>query len=84
MAFGKLIALVSLAALVAVPAMAQRAGRGPGQGPVMTQCKTDIAKYCAGKGHGGATRSCLEAKKADVTAACRTALESTGGGRRQR
>ncbi|MCB1510824.1 MAG: cysteine rich repeat-containing protein [Hyphomicrobiaceae bacterium] len=50
-------------------------------GPVATACKADIAKLCAGKGHGqGQTRACLEANKSKVSAACKTALDSTGGG----
>ena len=62
-------------------AFAQTPGRGPGQGPVITQCKGDIAKHCAGKSHDGEVRACLESKKAEVTQACKTALESTGGGK---
>ena len=61
-------------------ALAQAPGKGPGQGPVITQCKDDIAKFCAGKAHDGETRACLETKKAEVSAACKTALDTTGGG----
>lgn len=68
-------------ALAAVSAsFAQQPGKGPTQGPVITQCKDDIAKFCAGKSHDGEVRACLEAKKAEVTAACKTALDTTGGG----
>jgi len=53
-------------------------------GPVATACKDDIPKYCAGKEHGPpehAVRVCLEANKDKVSASCKAALESTGGGR---
>ena len=51
-------------------------------GPVATACKTDIARYCAGKGHGNRqTRTCLETNKAKVSDGCKTALETTGGGK---
>jgi len=49
------------------------------EGPVATACKDDIPKFCAGNEHGqGAVRACLEANKEKVSAACRTALETTG------
>lgn len=52
------------------------------QGPVATACKDDIAKLCAGKSHENReVRNCLEANKAKVSAACKTALETTGGGK---
>lgn len=58
--------------------------QGTGTGPVGTQCKDDIAKFCAGKQHGGGeVRACLEANKTKVQAACKTALEATGPGRGQ-
>ncbi|MEZ5817390.1 MAG: cysteine rich repeat-containing protein [Hyphomicrobiaceae bacterium] len=50
-------------------------------GPVATACKDDIAKLCAGKKHNGEVRSCLEANKAKVAAACKTALDTTGPGK---
>jgi hypothetical protein len=50
------------------------------QGPVATACKEDIPKFCSGKEHGqGEVRACLEANKDKVSAACRAALETTGG-----
>ena len=56
----------------------------PGTGPVAAACQQDIEKLCSGKEHGaGAVRDCLESNKAKVSAACATALNSTGGGRRQ-
>lgn len=63
------------------PALAQ-AGPGTGTGPVAVACKDDIAKHCAGKEHGaGDVRKCLEAKKAEVSPACKTALSTTGPGK---
>jgi hypothetical protein len=50
-------------------------------GPVATACKDDIAKLCAGKAHDGKVRICLESNYDKVAAACRTALDTTGGGR---
>lgn len=75
------IAAAAFCAVTLASASAQPAGRGPGQGPVITQCKADLAKYCAGKAHDGTARACLEANKAKVSAACKTALDTTGGGR---
>ncbi|MDX2155752.1 MAG: hypothetical protein SFW09_04500 [Hyphomicrobiaceae bacterium] len=50
-------------------------------GPVATACKDDLAKLCAGKKHESReARTCLEENKAKVAAACKAALESTGGG----
>ena len=52
-----------------------------GQGPVASACNDDIAKLCAGKSHENReARTCLDAKKDKVSAACKTALETTGGG----
>jgi hypothetical protein len=50
-------------------------------GPVATACKDDIAKLCAGKAHDGEVRICLETNYDKVAATCRTALDTTGGGR---
>lgn len=56
----------------------------PGTGPVASACQQDIEKLCSGKEHGaGAVRDCLESNKAKVSAACATALNSTGRGRGQ-
>lgn len=66
-------------AISALPALAQK---GAGNGPVATACKADLAKLCAGKSHANReARTCLEANKAKVSAACKTALETTGGGK---
>lgn len=77
----KLTIAACLALATVSTSLAQQPGRGSGQGPVITQCKDDIAKFCAGKSHDGEVRACLEAKKTDVTAACKTALSTTGGGK---
>jgi hypothetical protein len=50
-------------------------------GPVATDCANDIAKLCRGKPHDGSVRICLETNYAKVSAACKKALDSTGGGR---
>lgn len=76
------LALAAAGAVIATTAaFAQQPGKGPGSGPVITQCADDITKYCAGKSHNGEVRACLEGKKQQVSAACRTALETTGGGK---
>jgi hypothetical protein len=50
------------------------------QGPVGSACIDDIQKFCAGMEHGqGQVRACLEDNKDQVSAACRTALETTRG-----
>jgi hypothetical protein len=59
------IALASVAALLATATTAQQPAKGPRQGPLITQCKDDILKFCAGKRHDGEVRACLEAKKTD-------------------
>lgn len=68
---------VSLAlATVASTALAQQ-----GQGPVARACASDIAKYCTGKSHQNReVRTCLEANKSKVSASCKTALDTSGGG----
>jgi hypothetical protein len=81
----KKILLLSGIVLFATAAVAQQGGgRGqPGMGPVAQRCQDDIVKFCPGKEHGsGAIRDCLEPKMKDLTAACQSALKTTGGGRR--
>ena len=56
--------------------------QGVGTGPVGTQCKADIAKFCKGASHGSMeARACLEANRDKLSSACRRALDTTGGGR---
>lgn len=70
-----LVAALALATTMSAPVWAQG-------GPVSTACKDDIAEFCAGKEHGqGEVRACLEANKDKVSSACKTALDTTGGGR---
>lgn len=53
-----------------------------GQGPVASACNDDLAKLCADKTHENReARMCLEANKDKVSVACKTALETTGGGK---
>lgn len=69
------LAVIALAAALASPALAQNR-------PVATACQDDIAKLCAGKSHvNREVRTCLEANKSKVSAACKTALDSTGPGK---
>lgn len=75
-----LVAASWMAAATAHPALAQTPGTGTG--PVAAACKAEIAKFCAAKEHGaGEVRKCLEANKAEVSAGCKSALESTGPGK---
>lgn len=71
--------------VLATAALAQPAGprgQGPGTGPVVAACQTEIEQKCAGKEHGNRDiRACLEANRASLSAACKAALDSTGGGR---
>lgn len=53
-------------------------------GPVGSACKSDIGKLCAGQPHDGSVRICLETNYDSVSAACKRALDTTGGGRGKR
>lgn len=67
---------------LALVMLATAANAQPGQGPVATVCQDEMAKLCAGKQHANREmRSCLEANKAKVSAACKAALDSTGPGK---
>ena len=77
----RFLSMIAGGAALAMMSSAAIAQQGAGTGPVATACESDIAKHCAGKSHAGREiRTCLEANKAKVTAACKTALETTGGG----
>lgn len=66
----------------AVALIVSAAAASAQSGPVSTACKDDLAKYCAGKSHQNReARSCLESNKDKVSAACKSALDSTGGGK---
>ncbi len=55
---------------------------GTGKGPVAKQCASEIEKYCAGLKHGHrAVRTCLEHNRDNLSAECKQALDTTGGGR---
>ena len=71
----KLLYAIALSAIGISAVLAQ-------DGPVATACRDDLAKYCAGKNHvTREARTCLEDNKAKVSDACKTALNTTGGGR---
>ena len=69
--------MVAAALVIAVSIFAASAQTGP----VATACKSDISKLCAGKPHDGSVRICLETNYEAVSAACKKALDTTGGGR---
>ncbi len=70
--------------LTAVVMMTGVAVAQQGSGPVSTACASDMTKFCAGKSHENREmRTCLEANKAKVSAACKTALDTTGPGKGQ-
>ena len=78
----KLLSLTATAIAVltigaAAPALAQ-----DGRGPVGTICAKDIDSLCPGLAHGsGEVRACLERNRDKVSPDCKTALDTTGGGR---
>jgi len=74
----KLTHTIALAAVAVAASVAVAAAQS---GPVGTACQSDIAKLCAGKAHDGGVRVCLESNYDKVTAACKQALDTTGGGR---
>ena len=53
-------------------------------GPVGRACKAELANLCAGKPHDGSARICLEENYDKVSAECKKALDTTGGGRGRR
>lgn len=69
-------------AVLGAIALAGVAGTALAQsGPVATSCAGDIGKLCANKPHDGSTRICLERAYDKLSAGCKSALDSTGGGR---
>lgn len=78
-----LLALVAASPLVLTSAAIAQQGRGqPGQGPVAANCAEDIGTYCPNTQHGDrSARNCLEQNRAKLSLSCRTALDTTGGGR---
>lgn len=75
------IAVLAAAAAVASLAFDQATAQS---GSVARGCKDDIVKSCAGKPHDGSVRVCLEQAYDQVSAACKKALDNTGGGRGKR
>ena len=73
----KLINTMVASALVLAASIA---GASAQTGPVGTACKSDIAKLCADRAHDGEVRICLETNYDKVSAACKKALDTTGGG----
>ncbi|MCW2285128.1 hypothetical protein M2323_002952 [Rhodoblastus acidophilus] len=68
---------LSAAALIASPPLAQAQ-----RGPVASACASDIETYCKGLPHvNRRVRECLVQNKDKVSAPCKQALDSTGGGR---
>jgi hypothetical protein len=53
-------------------------------GRVGRACRTELANLCAGKPHDGSARICLEENYDKVSAGCKKALDTTGGGRGRR
>ena len=72
----KIIAMLTVAAALSLSSSAYAQS-----GPVANSCKAEIEKFCDDKSHNGDVRACLEEKKAEVSAPCRQALDTTGGGR---
>lgn len=70
----KIALLAAASAVLAGGALAQ-------SGPVASSCGGDIAKLCANRPHDGSTRICLEQAYTKLSTACKSALDSTGGGR---
>lgn len=74
-----LAAAVALTTASFAQPMAPR-GQGPGTGPVVAACQTEIEQKCSGKEHANRDiRTCLEANRASLSKACQDALDSTGG-----
>ena len=74
----KLIRTLAFSAAAVAASVAIAAAQS---GPVASDCKSDIAKLCAGRTHDGDVRACLESNYDAVSAACKKALDTTGGGR---
>lgn len=77
----KFILVIAASAFVTVASVLPVAAQS---GPVARACQNDIAKMCAGRPHDGSVRICLEMNYESVSAACKRALDTTGGGRGKR
>ena len=70
------VAAIGLAASISLASAHSGSHEGAQTGP---GCQADMAKFCAGKNNqNGELRSCLEANKDKVSAACKTMLETNG------
>lgn len=58
-------------------------GRGRGRG-LRRACASEIQQYCASEERGRARRECLQSHMDQLSADCKTAVESRGQGRRRR
>lgn len=77
----RILGLTAIAAALTIASLPANA-QGAGTGPVGRACASDLKTYCAGARHGGRqARNCLETHRGSVSAACRRALDTTGGGR---
>ena len=73
---------LGIATMMALLSSSASVAQGTGAGPVGTQCKADMAKFCKSAQHGNMeARACLEANRGKVSADCRRALDSTGAGK---
>jgi hypothetical protein len=54
--------------------------RGTVSGPVATSCRADLSQFCANEPHNGPARVCLERNYDKLSATCKSALDTTGGG----
>jgi hypothetical protein len=60
------------------------AGMRNGHRGLRRACAADLQQYCAGTDRGRARRECLQNHVAQLSADCKSALESRGKGRRRR
>jgi hypothetical protein len=74
----KIVCFVAAMLFAGGTAWAQR-----GKGLVAQKCATEIEKFCPGKMHvRRAVRTCLEQNRDQLSPECKSALDTTGGGRR--
>jgi hypothetical protein len=83
MKFIKIAAVAVLGIAASVTVAIAHSGTHPGAqtgtqaGQAALGCQADMARFCAGKNNqNGELRSCLEANKDKVSAACKTMMET--------
>jgi hypothetical protein len=59
-------------------------GRRGERGRLREACASEVTKYCSGMDRPRLQRRCLESHLDQLSADCKTAVESRGGGRRRR